>query len=203
MEPEPGQGPRSFRDAMGTVERAQLLEVLNDTQWNIVRAAARLQIPRGTLRYRIEKLGLQRSGGPPAHAGPPEAPFPCGVHAAGLARVRHEAPHPGSGASLRSCGPPSSPLPNGDVGLENTRVLEVLAEKAESFGGRVEALGPLSVVAAFGLEPVEDAPRRAAHAAIAMRKVARARPIDHREPVGRRSRSTRARVSWDRRQRRR
>ena len=75
MEPEPGQGPRSFRDALGTVERAQLLEVLNDTQWNIVRAAARLRIPRGTLRYRIEKLGLQRSGGPPAHAGPPRPRF--------------------------------------------------------------------------------------------------------------------------------
>ena len=59
-------------------------------------------------------------------------------------------------------------------------LLEVLAEKAESFGGRVEELGPLRVVAAFGLEPVEDAPRRAAHAAIAIRKVARARPVDHR-----------------------
>jgi predicted ATPase len=37
-------------------------------------------------------------------------------------------------------------------------------------------VGPLSVVAAFGLEPVEDAPRRAAHAAIAMRKVVNYRP---------------------------
>src|SRR5262249_22812811 len=60
----------------------------------------------------------------------------------------------------------------GEVGPESTRVLEVLAEKAESFGGRVEGIGPLSVVAAFGLESVEDAPRRAAHAAIAMRKAA-------------------------------
>ena len=82
-EPEPGQGPPSFRDAMGTVERAQLLEVLNDTQWNIVRAAARLRIPRGTLRYRIEKLGLQRSGGPPARAGPPRPRFRAGADAAG------------------------------------------------------------------------------------------------------------------------
>src|SRR5262245_15749769 len=55
---------------MGTVERAQLVEALNDTQWNIARAAARLQIPRGTLRYRIEKLGLTRCGIPPAGAGP-------------------------------------------------------------------------------------------------------------------------------------
>jgi DNA-binding NtrC family response regulator len=69
-EPGPGGKPRPFRDAMGTIERVQLLEVLNDTQWNIARAAARLQIPRGTLRYRIEKLGLTRSGVPPARAAP-------------------------------------------------------------------------------------------------------------------------------------
>jgi len=62
--------------------------------------------------------------------------------------------------------------PDGEVGPESARVLEILAEKAEGFGGRVEGLGPLSVVAAFGLESVEDAPRRAAHAAIAMRKAA-------------------------------
>src|SRR5262245_52366557 len=65
----PGEKPRPFRDAMGTIERVQLLEVLDDTQWNIARAAARLQMPRGTLRYRIEKLGLTRSGVPPARAG--------------------------------------------------------------------------------------------------------------------------------------
>ena len=62
--------------------------------------------------------------------------------------------------------------PDRDVGAEIARALEVLVEKAESFGGRVEALGPLGMVAAFGLEAVEDAPRRAAHAAIAMRKAA-------------------------------
>jgi tetratricopeptide (TPR) repeat protein len=149
-EPEPGSRPQSFRDTMGTVERAQLLEVLNDTQWNIVRAAARLRIPRGTLRYRIEKLGLQRSGAPPAHAGPP-----------GPRSVPEPTPPPRAGpfrgapswerrqlAFLRAT---LVPPPDGDVGLEHTRALEVLAAKAESFGGRVEGLGPLSVVAAFGL----------------------------------------------------
>src|SRR5262249_47037586 len=37
-------------------------------------------------------------------------------------------------------------------------------------GGRVEELSPTSVGAAFGLDLPEDAPRRAAHAAMAMRK---------------------------------
>ena len=77
------------------------------------------------------------------------------------------------------------PPPDGDVGAQiHVELLEVLAEKAESFGGRVEGLGPLSVVAAFGLEPVEDAPRRAAHAAIAMQKAAERARWTTAEPVG-------------------
>jgi DNA-binding NtrC family response regulator/tetratricopeptide (TPR) repeat protein len=173
-EPGPGEKPRPFRDAMGTVERAQLLEALNDTQWNIARAAVRLQIPRGTLRYRIERLGLQRSGSPPAGAGPPgprSSPEPTLPARAGPARgaaawQRRQL------AFLRASLTP----PNGDTGPEITRALEVLAAKAESFGARVEGLGPATLVAAFGLEPIEDASRRAAHAAIAMRKaVERAR----------------------------
>ena len=69
-EPEIGGQAPPFRDAMGSLERAQLLEALGETQWNVARAAARLQIPRGTLRYRIEKLGLRRSGVSPARSGP-------------------------------------------------------------------------------------------------------------------------------------
>ena len=67
--------------------------------------------------------------------------------------------------------------PNRDVVPRHLGALEVLIEKVESFGGRVEELGPMGVVAVFGLEPVEDAPRRAAHAAMAIRRAAeRARP---------------------------
>src|SRR5262249_25192150 len=72
-----------LRDAMGTAERDHILEALRETDWNIARAAARLGIPRGTLRYRIEKLGLHRAGSPTTRAGPPTsratpepAPFP-------------------------------------------------------------------------------------------------------------------------------
>ena len=82
------------------------LEALDETDWNIARAAARLRIPRGTLRYRIEKLGLRRNARSPARAAPaagprrgipPTAPPP--------ARVRRGAPAPGSGAGSRSCEP--------------------------------------------------------------------------------------------------
>jgi tetratricopeptide (TPR) repeat protein len=57
-----------------------------------------------------------------------------------------------------------------DLLSDATRALETLIEKAQSFGGRVEALGPRTLEASFGAEPVEDAPRRAAHAAMAIQR---------------------------------
>ncbi len=49
-------------------------------------------------------------------------------------------------------------------------MIEVLVEKARSFGGRVEELGAGGFVALFGLEPIEDPVRRAALAAVAMQR---------------------------------
>jgi regulatory Fis family protein len=63
--------PMPFKDAMGTAEREHLLEALHETDWNIARAAVRLRIPRGTLRYRIEKLELRRSETSSARSRPP------------------------------------------------------------------------------------------------------------------------------------
>ena len=51
-----------------------------------------------------------------------------------------------------------------------SRLLEGLVEKVRSFGGRVEDLSARGLVAAFGLEPDEDAPRRAANAGLAIMK---------------------------------
>ncbi|MBI3624638.1 MAG: AAA family ATPase [Candidatus Rokubacteria bacterium] len=48
----------------------------------------------------------------------------------------------------------------------------MLVDKVQSFGGRVEEMSPTGIVAAFGLEPVEDAPRRAVHAAMAIHNAA-------------------------------
>jgi tetratricopeptide (TPR) repeat protein len=45
-------------------------------------------------------------------------------------------------------------------------------EKIESFGGRVEEMSPEGLVAMYGLDAIEDAARRAAHAALAIQKVA-------------------------------
>jgi DNA-binding protein Fis len=40
-------------------EEERLRAVLSETGGNVARAARRLGIPRGTLRYRIEKFSLQ------------------------------------------------------------------------------------------------------------------------------------------------
>ena len=82
------------------------------------------------------------------------------------------------------------------------RALEALIEKVQSFGGRVEALGQRAVDAAFGLEPVEDAPRRAAHAAMAMQRAVERDPRRIPAPRSRPgSPSTRPRPWWPRRAR--
>ncbi len=52
-------------------------------------------------------------------------------------------------------------------------------DKARSFGGWVESVGPTGAVVVFGLDTAEDAPRRAVHAAVAIRQAAaRARRND-------------------------
>src|SRR4029077_7254175 len=56
-----------------------------------------------------------------------------------------------------------------------TPTLHELIQKLKSFGARIEALTPVGLVAMFGLEPMENATGRAAHAALGMlREVERA-----------------------------
>jgi DNA-binding NtrC family response regulator/tetratricopeptide (TPR) repeat protein len=163
--PEPPAEDRAVE-----AERDVLLEVLRATGWNFTRAAARLGLPRNTLRYRVERLGLapetpaprRRGGRPPAPRPAEPALRPAGGDSAiGARRV----------TLLQARVSPTT----GAVG-EHGRVLEESAAKIRSFDGRIEALGPADLVAAFGVEPDEDAPRRAAYAALAVRtQAARAR----------------------------
>jgi DNA-binding NtrC family response regulator/tetratricopeptide (TPR) repeat protein len=195
-EPKPEPEAVALKDAVANVERARLLDALHQTNWNITRAAATLGVSRDTLRYRIQKHDLRpqtplprrprqtrRPEGaptaspaePPAApapavpAAPPPAPPPAAVPAAtapALGSVRWEQRRL---TLLRAALvlPPES-----DPSLYASRAVEALVEKVRNFGGRVEELSPTGVVAAFGLEPVEDAPRRAAHAAMAIQKAA-------------------------------
>jgi DNA-binding NtrC family response regulator len=51
-------GIRGLRGTLDGVERESLLEALGQSGWNVSRAAARLGIPRNTLRYRMVKHEL-------------------------------------------------------------------------------------------------------------------------------------------------
>ncbi len=182
-EPERRQGSAPPDEAAPDVQRQELLEALQQTNWNVSQAAALLGISRNTLRYRIEKYGLHRTGHPapprPRQAQPPAAAAPAApavpAAAAGTAPagLRWEQR---SLTLLRAtlAAPEGEPWPPG-----TSRALEVVVEKVRSFGGRVEELSPRGVAATFGVEPAEDAPSRAAHAAMAIQKAGeRARRAD-------------------------
>ncbi len=155
----------SPEDVEAEGERRVLLEVLETTGWNFTRAAARLGLPRNTLRYRAERLGLvpegaerRRGGRPPATPRPVE-PAPPAVPAEAVRQTRRV-------TLLQARLSPAA------AGGWAHRAIEESTGKVRGFGGRIEATGPDALLATFGLEPDEDAPRRAAYAALAVRTLA-------------------------------
>ena len=146
------------------------------TEWNISRAAAHLGIPRNTLRYRIAKHRLHPEAPVPAPR-PARAATPARPEATPAAAAVTPAPTP---AGLRwerrrltlLQAALAGPTGTAEPGPEATRALEVLVEKVQSFGGRVEELSAGGIVAVFGLDSIEDPARRAAHAAMAIQRIA-------------------------------
>jgi DNA-binding NtrC family response regulator/tetratricopeptide (TPR) repeat protein len=152
------------------VEPEQLLAALRQTEWNVSRAAARLGISRNTLRYRMEKHGLdpevstalqRRVERLDAPAAPKQAAN--GPRAAEPAVVRWERRRL---AVLRLV----LTAPDEELLSDTGHALEEAMDKVRVFGGRVEELSPAAVVASFGIEPLEDAAQRAALAAKAILK---------------------------------
>jgi DNA-binding NtrC family response regulator/tetratricopeptide (TPR) repeat protein len=161
--------PRTLAAVVDGAERAHVQEALEATGWNVTRAAARLGISRNTIRYRMEKHGLRPGAPAPPRRPrqPPPAPPPPPPPEAGVAPART-----GIRWERRRLAVLLATLVSGrDIGpLDTGRVIEVLVDKARSFGGRVEELGASGFVALFGLEPIEDPVRRAALAAVAMQR---------------------------------
>ena len=162
--------PVPLEDEVASVERARIVEALDRVSWNITRASDLLGISRNKLRYRIENLGLRR--GAPREtsrrkrttiARPASTPAVTPV-ATGAPSLRWERRRL---TLLRAdiVNPREERSP-----LDATRLVELFVDKVRGFGGRVEELSPTTVVSVFGLEPVEDAPRRAALSATAMLK---------------------------------
>ena len=174
-EPEAGDSP-GMEPAAEDGEQAALLRTLQETDWNISRTAERLGLTRNKVRYRIEKHRLR--AGPAATPTAPPAPkaTPAGERVSPVdAPVVSPPPPPFSRARLRwerrrvtMLRVAISPAGSGDT----TRLIEEFVDKISTFGGRVEELSASGLVGAFGLEPVEDAPRRATHAAMAIQRAA-------------------------------
>ena len=185
-----GVGGLSMGDAM----RDHLLSTLEQTGWNISRTAAMLQISRNTLRARIEKLGLRGAADSPA----PEPRSDRGSLRSSTAAGAGADPVTLAARAAAPLAPDAPPLPPirwqrrrvtllraalaaseaGEELPEASRALELLVDKIRTFGGRVEEFGQAGLDASFGLEPIEDAPRRAANAAMAILKAAE-RARDH------------------------
>ncbi len=155
-----------LRARVAGVEREEIAEALRQSRGNVTHAAMKLGIPANTLRYRIQKHALSprtmKSGRGRSRSRPPEtAPTAPGLTTAGVIRWESRLVAVLRATLGTSAGVPALP--------ETTRPTQMLVDKVASFGGRVEELAPSGMVAAFGIEPLDDAPRRAALAARAIR----------------------------------
>lgn len=171
-------GPRpEIENAVDGVELAYLLKALGAVGGNVTHAARHLGLTRNALRYRLRKHGIQAMAHSvagsvvetPATAAPAstDRPFaPARWERRRVAFVR---------ASL---------LPARDGTDHAQRVaLQEAMQKIVLFGGTLDGVSPTGVTAVFGLDLAEDAARRAAHAAMAIRKAAvRARDVDSMAP---------------------
>ena len=175
--PAPADAPVSLDDAM----REHLVEVLTQTSWNISRTAALLGISRNTLRARMDKYGLrEREGAPKAPASrpvsrvarPPIEPQSPAVAAAPAALPPAPLARRWEHRRLALLRVALVPTAGPDASLETARALEVVVDKVRTFGGHIEGIGPIGIVAAFGLDTAGDAADRAAHAALAVVKAA-------------------------------
>ena len=180
LKEEPSGAPlRPEIQSLDQTMRDHVRAALHRTGGNISQAAAVLGIARNTLRSHMKKLGLPRGGVPPdprTSRAPAESTMPSpekdaavpaaeatAVSAAGVVSFRWERRLVTVlGAVLAG---PEEAAP-----FEFVPALERLVGKLRSFGARIEELAPDRIVAVFGFEPVEDAPRRAAHATLAMLK---------------------------------
>ncbi len=173
----PGPAPGgALRDMLESAERERLLEALRETGGNLSRAATLLQIPRNTLRYRMERHGLRvpppsrRSAGMAPVTTAPAPAAAVSLDAPAVASV--PSPHAGDRRRLAWLRAELGPVSTAVSEFDRSRATRAMAAKIHGFGGAIASMDHGGVTAAFGLEPVEDAPRRAALAALAVQKAA-------------------------------
>ena len=188
---------RATKSFDATAMRGRVLETLEQHGWNISHTAKALRITRNTLRAWIEKYGLSegtRRARRPVASRHPDAQATT-VARAIVVPPPHQLPTPSGPSEPRpiltaafAAEPASIKIRwerrqlillrlvlSGAAGLDSLHdtspMLEALIDKVRSFGGRIEELSPTSIGAVFGMESMEEASRRAAHAAMAMQRL--------------------------------
>jgi DNA-binding NtrC family response regulator/tetratricopeptide (TPR) repeat protein len=171
----------TLRGSLDDLERSALLDALERSHWNVALAAEMLGVPRNTLRYRIAKHGLVRPDGPVPRSTLRGRVGQHGVTSEGRGAPAHSTrPSPrGSTASTSDLGPTRRAIAFLRLSLTGvppsasaiTRVLSIIVEKTETFGGRILRHGDDEIDAAFGLAPTEDAAARAVFAALSIRRL--------------------------------
>jgi DNA-binding NtrC family response regulator/predicted ATPase len=155
----------SSRDVM----RDHLLAALTDSGWNISRTATLLGVSRNTVMARIARFGLRN----PSTGGSKRLHRPLGPSAVpeSTPPVREPRAQP-RWESRRIALLLIRLVPSGDDAPAR-HLPEALGDKVRSFGGRVEALSPTALFAAFGVDPVDEPAVLATHTALAVRNMAK------------------------------
>jgi DNA-binding NtrC family response regulator/tetratricopeptide (TPR) repeat protein len=155
--------------------REHLRTTLERTGWNISQTAALLGLSRNTVRARIERFQL-REGRKPESAPPAGAPGAEPVRPRSHSSIVRAVEAPASPSLIRWERRPVTfvrvtLVPGSEEDLPDTsRMLELIVDKIRTFGGKIEEIDQCSLDATFGVEPLEDAPRRAANAALTLVK---------------------------------
>jgi DNA-binding NtrC family response regulator/tetratricopeptide (TPR) repeat protein len=162
----------SLDDQVAALERSQLEGALQETNWNISHAATRLGVARNTFRYRMAKHGLTPPSTQPRPR--PRSPQP---QPADVAIPKTSEPAAPSARWERrritflqvTIAVQTGETPRVDSG----RMMEEFVGKTVTFGAKIGELSATRLISFFGLEPAEDAPRRAVHMAMTVQNVAR------------------------------
>lgn len=173
--PPPPPAAARVAGSLNDAIREHLIAVLEETGGNIVRTAAILGIARNTLRAHMRRLNVSVTRRPREARATVEAAAPLSAPAPAETVVAPAPPPPRPSIRwerrrvtvLRAeLEVPSS----GELDSDAARWLELVVEKIGSFGGRLEDVSPAAVEGSFGVDPIEAATRRAAHAAVAIQK---------------------------------
>ena len=178
-------------------EAAQIRQVLEQTQGNVVQAARRLGLKRSTLRYRMVRAGLgsPRGGAAPAVAdrSPWRNAAAAGEQPRRCPRGRGSRAVPGWEQKLVAVLAIDLSFPMA-TGLEALpyepwtvarRWEQAIAEKVQGFGGVLLQRTASPLIVAFGLpQALDQLPQRAVQTALAIRQlVAEAQAAAGQEPV--------------------